>query len=57
MVIPSQLLRRAAVLLDVVVIVVNCSAFDFARGCESYADLFRVFLPVSGIVVFAEAGV
>ena len=32
-------------------------AFGIARGCKSYAKLFRVFLPISRILVFAGASV
>ncbi len=32
-------------------------AFGITRGCKSYAKLFRVFLPISRILVFAGASV
>src|SRR5713226_5221607 len=53
----ANFLRLAAVYFDVAVVGVYCGTFGFACSCKSYADLFRVFLPVSGILVFAAAGV
>src|SRR5260370_18975577 len=50
-------LKLAAMLLNMLIIIVYCGALDIACGCKSYADLFRVFLPISRILVFAATGV
>ena len=52
-----RFLRPAAVFLDVVVIGVYCGLLGSARIFERQGKFKRVFLPFSGILVFAAAGV